>query len=143
MLIYNAENQILGRFCSAIAKKLLAGEEVVVVNAEKAIISGKPEMVVKKYFEKIKRGDPHHGPFFPKYPDEILRRTVRGMLPWKKAKGREAFKRLKVFIGVPEEFKDKPKQKVEEASADKLKAKLVKFITLGELSLALGAEKRW
>lgn len=143
MIIYDAENQILGRLCSAIAKKLLAGEEVMVVNAERAVISGRPEMLVKKYFEKIKRGGPLRGPFFPKYPDQIFRRTVRGMLPWDRAKGRKAFKRLKVFIGVPEELKDKPKEKIEEASADKLRLKMVKFITLEELSLALGAKKRW
>ncbi|MDI6807132.1 MAG: 50S ribosomal protein L13 [Candidatus Aenigmarchaeota archaeon] len=143
MKIYDAENQILGRLCSTIAKKLLSGEEVVVVNAEKAIISGRPEVIVKKYFEKIKRGDVHHGPFFPKYPDQIFRRTVRGMLPWDRAKGRKAFKKLNVFIGVPEKLKNKPKEKIKEADASKLRAKLIKFITLEELSLTLGAKKRW
>lgn len=143
MKIYDAENQVLGRLCSIIAKKLLSGEEVTIVNAEKAVISGKPETIVKKYFEKIKRGDVYHGPFFPKYPDQIIRRTVRGMLPWDRAKGRKAFKKLKVFIGVPEELKNKSKEKIKEADASKLRTRLIKFITLEELSLALGAKKRW
>ena len=140
MIVYDAENQILGRICSVIAKKLLEGEKVFVVNAEKAVISGNPRYTSKKYLEKVKRGDPIHGPFFPKQPDGIFRRTVRGMLPWHKPKGRKAYRNLKVFIGLPEEFKDKTLKKVKEADASKLKCK---YITLGDLSVALGAKKRW
>ncbi|MCS7106090.1 MAG: 50S ribosomal protein L13 [Candidatus Aenigmarchaeota archaeon] len=139
-MIVDAENQILGRLASKIAKKLLEGEKVTVVNCEKAIISGNPKYTIKKYLEKIQRGDPIHGPFFPKTPDGIFRRTVRGMLPWDRAKGRKAFKNLKVFIGVPEELKDKKFEKFSEADASKLKCE---FISLGELSVALGAKKRW
>jgi large subunit ribosomal protein L13 len=140
MKIYNAENQILGRLCSVIAKDLLNGEKVVVVNCEKSVISGDPKFIKENYLKKIKRGDVYHGPFFPKYPDGIFRRTVRGMLPWDKAKGRKAFKNLKVFCGIPEEFKNKKFERVEKFDASKLSTK---FITLGELSILLGAEKRW
>lgn len=140
MIIYDATNQILGRLASVIAKKLLEGEKVFVVNCEKAVVSGDPKHTLKKYLEKIHRGDPKHGPFFPKTPDGIFRRTVRGMLPWDKPKGREAFKRLRVFIGLPEEFKDKKLEKVEGADAKKLKCKCT---SLEDLSLQLGAKKRW
>ncbi|MEM7821328.1 MAG: 50S ribosomal protein L13 [Candidatus Aenigmatarchaeota archaeon] len=140
MIIYDAENQILGRIASKIAKQLLKGEKIFVVNIEKAHISGDPKYIVKKYSEKINRGDPKHGPFFPKTPDGIFRRTVRGMLPWDKDKGRKAFKRLRVFIGVPEEFKNKKIEKPESKDVTKLKCR---SITLGELSLKLGAKKRW
>ncbi|MEM5883109.1 MAG: 50S ribosomal protein L13, partial [Candidatus Aenigmatarchaeota archaeon] len=91
-MIIDAENQILGRVASKIAKKLLEGEKIIVVNCEKAVISGNPRYTIKKYLEKIERGDPKHGPFFPKTPDGIFRRTVRGMLCWDRAKGRKAFK---------------------------------------------------
>ncbi|MEM5853105.1 MAG: 50S ribosomal protein L13 [Candidatus Aenigmatarchaeota archaeon] len=140
MIIYDAENQILGRLCSRIAKDLLNGEKVFVVNCEKAVVSGNPKYIVKKYLEKIWRGDVKHGPFFPKTPDGIFRRTVRGMLPWKKAKGRKAYKNLKVFVGLPEEFRNKEFKKIEEADASKLKTK---FLTLEQISLAIGAKKRW
>lgn len=140
MIVYNAENQILGRVCAKIAKDLLNGEKVFVVNCEKAVISGNPKFTLKRYLKKIHRGDPIHGPFFPRTPDGIFRRAVRGMLPWHKAKGRKAFKNLKVFIGVPEELKNKEMKKVEGADASKLRTK---FITLEELSLSLGAKKRW
>ncbi|MEM5829711.1 MAG: 50S ribosomal protein L13 [Candidatus Aenigmatarchaeota archaeon] len=140
MIIYDAENQILGRICSKIAKDLLNGEKVFVVNCEKAVVSGNPKHIQKRYLEKIWRGDVKHGPFFPRTPDGIFRRTVRGMLPWHKAKGRKAYKNLKVFIGLPEEFKGKELKKVKEADASKLKTK---FMSLGEISLAIGAKKRW
>ncbi|MGC8812281.1 MAG: 50S ribosomal protein L13 [Candidatus Aenigmatarchaeota archaeon] len=139
-MIIDAENQVLGRIASEIAKKLLKGEKVFVVNCEKAVISGNPKYTIKKYLEKIQRGDPKHGPFFPKTPDGIFRRTVRGMLPWDRAKGRKAFKNLKVFIGIPEELKNKNFEKISKADASKLKCK---FITLEGLSLALGAKKTW
>lgn len=140
MIIYDAEKQILGRLCSRVAKDLLEGEKVVVVNCEKAVISGNPKYTVKKYLEKIWRGDVKHGPFFPKTPEGIFRRAVRGMLPWHKAKGRKAYKNLKVFIGLPKEFEGKELKKVKDADASKLKTK---FITLEEISLAIGAKKRW
>lgn len=140
MIVYDAENQILGRLCSRIAKDLLNGEKVFVVNCEKAVVSGNPQYIQKRYLEKIWRGDVKHGPFFPKTPDGIFRRTVRGMLPWHKAKGRKAYKNLKVFIGLPEEFRGKELKKVKEADASKLKTK---FMSLEEISLAIGAKKRW
>lgn len=140
MIIYDAENQVLGRLSSIIAKQLLNGEAVFVVNCEKSVLAGGRKYTIKKYLQKIQRGDPIHGPFFPKTPDEIFRRTVRGMLPWDRMKGREAFKRLNVFIGMPKEFKDKKLERVKAAEASKLKCN---YITLEGLSLALGAKKRW
>lgn len=139
--IYDAENQILGRLCSVIAKDLLNGNVVYVVNAEKSVISGNKEFTIKKYLERRRRGDPIKGPFYPRYPDRIFRRTVRGMLPIKKAKGRNAFKKLKVFTGIPKELEKKRNEfiKLKEADAKKLKCE---YITLEELSIHLGARKK-
>ncbi len=140
MIIYNAEDQILGRLSSVIAKQLLKGEKVFVVNVEKAVLSGNEKMKIEEYKQKRERGDPIHGPFFPKEPDGIFLRTVRGMIPWDRSRGREAFKNLKVFIGMPEEFKDKKMEKIENADASKLK---VKYTYLGEIATALGSKKKW
>jgi large subunit ribosomal protein L13 len=140
MKIYDATNQIAGRLASYVAKDLLNGEQVVIVNAEKAVLSGDPKMKFREFKQKRDRGDPKKGPFYPRYPDLILRRIVRGMLPWHKDKGRKAYRRLKVYIGEPEEFKNKEKIRIEEADVSKLKCK---YITLGDLSVMLGAEKRW
>jgi len=140
MIIYDAENQILGRLASVIAKQLLKGEKVFVVNSEKAVLSGKPRSKIEFYLKRRRSGDPFHGSFFPRQPDKIFGRTVRGMVPWHKPKGRKAYKNLKVFIGLPEEFKNKKLEKVKNADASKLK---IKYITLEELSIALGVRKTW
>jgi large subunit ribosomal protein L13 len=66
----------------------------------------------------------------------LVRRVVRGMLPYhKKTTGKEAYKRLRVYIGVPEELK--------EASPIRIKARDPKTIYTGyikveELSKLLG-----
>lgn len=137
MKIYDAENQILGRLCSVIAKELLKGEDIFVVNAEGAVMSGNPKAKTDFYLHRISRGDPIHGPFFPKRSDEIFRRTVRGMLPWDKSRGREAFRNLRVFVGVPEELKNNTFEKVKSADAEKLRTK---FITLQKISRAIGGK---
>ena len=134
MLVIDATNAILGRLASYVAKRLLEGEEVVIINAEKAIITGDPQMVTQRYLEKRSRGSPHHGPFYPKRPDLIVRRAIRGMLPRKKAKGIEAFKRLRVYMGKP--------VNVDESSilkfASMQKPIECKYITIYELSRRLG-----
>lgn len=142
MIIYDAEEQILGRLSSVIAKKMLAGENVVVVNAEKAVLSGSKRATVAHYDKRVKRGDPFKGPFFPRTPDGIFRRAVRGMLPWKKASGKKAYKRLRVHIGIPDELKGKAEKFEKAKVADSAKLR-TKSITVSELSVALGTKKRW
>ncbi len=104
MIQIDAKNMVLGRLASIVAKKLLNGEEVNVVNAGKAVIVGKPKSITEEYKEKRSRGDPYHGPFFPRTPERIFKRTVRGMLPYKTPRGKEALKRLRVFISIPSDL---------------------------------------
>ena len=139
MKIYDAKDKILGRMSTKIAKDLLRGETVIVINAEKAVLAGDPTFTFKHYLQRIQRGDPTRGPYFPKTPQGIVRRAIRGMLPYKKEKGKTAFKRLKVFVGIPDEYKDKEYIQVKE-DVNKLRCK---HITIGELSIKLGAKKRW
>lgn len=102
-IVINAENKILGRMASLVAKELLRGRGVVVVNAEKCVVSGNPQATASAFRERVARGDPYHGPFYPKAPDRIVRRVVRGMLP-KNPKGKKALKNLRVFISLPKEY---------------------------------------
>lgn len=132
-MIVDADEAILGRLAANIAKRLLMGETITVVNAEKAIITGGKETIFREYKETHDRGHRYSGPFFPKEPHLILKRTVRGMLPWKAAKGKEAFKRLKVHLGVPEGL---VAEKIPEASLDRSNAP--RFVRLGEVSRFLG-----
>ncbi len=132
---FDADNLILGRMATVVAKRLLQGESVIILNAEKAVISGKRHSKVKKTKEKLEIGHPRKGPYFPKRPDRFVKRAIRGMLPRKKPKGNNAYKRLRVFIGVPKEFKDHQLEVISEAKAEKLKCR---YITVGELVKEIG-----
>ena len=109
--VYNAEDKVLGRLASVVAKQLItakkAGEDtrVIIVNAEKAIVTGKRSTILSDYRAKYELNHPRKGPFFPRMPDQILKRTVRGMLPYQKnSSGRNALKSLRVEIGTPSDL---------------------------------------
>lgn len=134
MKVINAEDCVVGRLASHVAKMLLEGEEVVIINAEKAMVTGTPKHTEEFFSEKIKRGDPYHGPFYPKKADGILRRVIRGMLPYHKPRGRTAYKRLKVYKSVPGEFKT---EQAEIINKSKSKSDC-KFIYLKDISNKFG-----
>ncbi|MGQ9468865.1 MAG: 50S ribosomal protein L13 [Nitrososphaerales archaeon] len=138
IIVVDAQGHIAGRLSSYIAKSLLNGNKVIVVNAEKALLSGSKSSIINEYLKKLEIGsviNPRHGPFHPKRPDTILTKMVRGMLPRRKAKGLEALNRLRVYIGIPEQYKSFEKIRFEDALAKK---PLSFYLTLGELSSRLG-----
>lgn len=136
MKIIDGKNAVMGRLASMTAKELLSGEEVAIVNAEKVIITGNHGQIIGKYIDRRRRGSPQHGPFFPTQPDAIVRRTVRGMVPYKTTKGRSAMKRLRVYVGVPEQMTEKAKEGVAN--------KLIRsdYITVKEVAEILGWRAR-
>jgi len=139
-MIIDGEGHILGRLASVISKKLLEGEDIVVLNAEKIVITGSKEWAYAKYKQRVDRASISNprdlGPKYPRRPDDIFRRTVRGMLPYKKSKGRSAFKGLKAYVGIPKEFKETETSKLSQAESKNIK----KGIELGEVSKLLGAK---
>ena len=137
MTIINAEGLILGRLSSIVAKRLLSGEEILIVNAERAVISGSKVTTFNEYKQSIDRGAKEFGPYFPKRPDQIVKRTIRGMLPYKKARGRDAMSRLKTYIGVPESIRNKETISITEADMKRLSS--IKYVRLNELCTKLGA----
>lgn len=103
--VIDCDSQILGRIASRAAKMLLNGSNVVLVNAEKAAISGHGADIIAEYKQRIEwkdKANPDHSPYWSRRPDLLVKRTVRGMLPFDKARGRDAFKRLRVYVGIPE-----------------------------------------
>jgi len=134
-VLINADGLILGRMASKIAKRLLNGEEVIIINAEKAIISGKKKVKVAEAKEFLEVGAPDRGPFHYRRPDKILKKSVRGMLPIKQPKGKTALRRLKVFMGVPRDYQELQTTTLEDAKAIKLKGP---HLTLGELAKEVG-----
>jgi len=137
MIVIDANNLILGRLASFAAKKVLLGEEVRIVNCEKAVISGDKKYTLQKYKLKFDKGVPLKGPYFPRTPDRIVRRAVRGMLPFKRARGREAYKKVMCYAGMPEGLKEKPIT-LKEADASKLPT--AKFIAIKKISEHLGVK---
>jgi large subunit ribosomal protein L13 len=139
--VIDAEGLILGRLCSHVAKRLREGEDVVVVNAERAVVSGNRAQLLAFYAHRTKRGlsqSKAKGPFYPKTADMILKRSIRGMLEYKKPKGRAAYKRLRVYIGVPKQFHNTKRETIETAK----KPHLAKYVHLGDISNELGAGYR-
>ena len=57
------------------------------------VISGNKDSVMGEYIEKRQLNHPRKGPFYPRMPHLMLKRAVRGMIPYQKPRGREAFKR--------------------------------------------------
>lgn len=139
-MIIDGEGLVLGRLASKVSKKLLKGEDITVLNADKIVISGTKDWAYKKYKQRIDRAsisNPRRmGPKYPRRPDDIFRRTVRGMLPYKRSKGREAFKSLKVYVGVPKELENQEALKPLEAQPKNL----VKSVELGRVSHLLGSK---
>lgn len=139
-MIINGEGHILGRLASIVSKKVLEGEEIVVINAEKIIVTGSKKWAYDKYKQRIDRASISNprllGPKYPRRPDDIFRRTVRGMLPFKKAKGRVAYKNLEAYVGVPRQFEEEEFSQVPQALAGNVK----RGMELGEVSELLGAK---
>jgi large subunit ribosomal protein L13 len=138
MVLINADGLIVGRLASLVAKKLLEGDEVTIINAEKAVLSGSKATTFREYQEAYVRGSKEHGPYFPKRPDALLKRTVRGMLPYKTQRGKDAMARFQAYIGTPTEFHGQPSITLEQASVNRLSS--YKYMRLGELSKLLGAK---
>lgn len=135
-MIINADGLILGRMASFVAKKLLEGEEVIIVNCEKAVVTGKKEYIFSLYKQRIDRhtlGNPEKGPKFPKTPEGIVKRAIRGMVPFKKKRGREAMRRLKIYVGVPENVKD-----FDDVNVESIEGKTSRFVKVKEISESLG-----
>ena len=136
MVVIDAKNAVAGRLASYAAKLALSGEDVYIINAEKAIITGNKDYILERFLQRRHRksiSNPRRmGPKYPRRPDDVLRRMIRGMLPYKKAKGREAFKRVKVTVGTPEGI-------TPDITYNKM-PNTHKFVTIGEISKFLGAK---
>ena len=138
MIVIDAKESVMGRVATKVAKLALQGEKVAVVNAERAIIVGNPEFLRLKYKDRLDRrvlGNPHFGPKLSRLPERLMRRAIRGMLPFKESKGRNAFKRVMTYVGVPEKLKSEKAIVIEEARMGSGK----RFVYLEDLSRRLGA----
>ncbi len=111
--IIDANGAVLGRLASTVASHLRGkhnpfftphvdtGDQVIVINAEKIVLTGR-KMKQKQYYR-------HSGyiggltsisaeKLMEKRPEDLVRFAVKGMLP-KNRLGRQLFKKLKVYSG--------------------------------------------
>jgi large subunit ribosomal protein L13 len=136
-IVVDARDCILGRVASQVAERALDGERIAVVNAERAVITGREEDV-KGTFQKRREVGSDRGPAYPRRPDRILKRSIRGMLPYKKPRGREALENVRVYVGDPY---DGDAEVLPDTSLDRLSN--ITFVSLGDVSESLGANVTW
>lgn len=135
-MIIDATNLKLGRICTVAAKAALNGEKVDIVNCDKAVVTGSKQNVLAKYQRRAEMGNPHWGPYQPRMADRFVRRTVRGMLPYKTPRGREAYKRIMCYVGNPDSL---DAQTIEEA--DVTKTRTLRYVEIGEVCKLLGGKQ--
>lgn len=136
--VIDGDGLLVGRLSSVVAKRALNGEEIAVINAEKTVISGSRARVLAHYKHKRERGSREGGPFFPRRPDHILKRTIRGMIPYKRQRGIEAMKRIRIYVGVPYELEGMEAEKLGDAHKTRLNSPAC--VSLGAVSSFLGAK---
>ncbi|PTD93406.1 50S ribosomal protein L13 [archaeon SCG-AAA382B04] len=139
-MIIDAHNAVLGRLASEVAKKAKIGEEITIINAEEAIITGNKDQILEKYKKRYERGSKDWGPHYPRVPDRIVRKTIRGMLPYKQQKGKKALENITVRMGEPSEIDTQDAQKIAEASEKALASN--KYIKIKEISSHLGWQSK-
>jgi len=136
--VIDGDGLILGRMASEVARRLLSGETIEIVNAEKIVVSGNPRMVINKEKEFLNLGGHEKGPVHYRQPHRIVKKTIRGMLPYRKASGQKAFRRLRVHIGVPEDLEAAKRQTIPQVHKSTLSRR---FVTVGEIAEAIGWKK--
>jgi large subunit ribosomal protein L13 len=138
--VIDAKGLIHGRLASNVAEMIMSGDEVVVLNAEGIIITGQRDVIFADFKAKVDRGDTtkRKGPFYPRRADLLFKRCVRGMIPWTTTSGRDAYRRLHVYVGTPKQFESCEKLRPEEA----VREITGKYTTLGAVSKFLGSNVR-
>ncbi len=123
-VIVDAENMVLGRLATKVAKLLRGkykpeftphvdcGDNVIVINAEKVVLTGK-KMTDKIYLRHsgYPGGQREQTPreILAKYPERLVEKAVKGMLPKNKL-GRKIYGNLHVIIGAEHKYEaQKPK----------------------------------
>lgn len=128
----DGSNKILGRLASQAAREADEETQVIILNSEEIVISGDEEDVLEEYEQKYERGSRDDGPYFPKRPDKIMKRTVTRMLPDYDVEET----RVKTFIGNPENIEDFTD--VDAKTTADLKRE--NYVKLGHVSRTLGWE---
>lgn len=135
--VFDFKDLILGRAATVVAKRLMNGESVEIVNAEKAVIKGPRSYKVERFKIRVDAsvvGNPHFGPKYSRRADEIVWRAVRGMLPNTTQSRKPKLEKLRVHIGVPKKLEKEKMETIERAQNREKK----NFLYIKDLSEELG-----
>lgn len=136
-MIIDANDMILGRLASFVAKRVLLGEKVEIINCGKAVITGEERYILHR-FKREKSKSIQKGPYVPRTADRFVKRSIKRMLPHKNPRGREALKRIMCYVGVPESMQDKKAQTIKEANASKVPT--LRYIRVERLCKLMGGK---
>jgi len=135
-MIINGENLLLGRVASIVAKKSLEGEDIVIVNCEKMLVSGSKEYNLADAKLVLELGEPRWGPFPQRRPAMFVKRVIRGMVPYRTLRGKEAMKRINCLNKMPKEYEGKEFAVLPKTDVSKLK--INKYVSVGRMCQAMG-----
>ncbi|MCX6801717.1 MAG: 50S ribosomal protein L13 [Candidatus Diapherotrites archaeon] len=137
MAVIDASKLVFGRLASIVAERALKGEQIDIVNVEKAVIIGPKYYMVREFQSRIDmgaKGNPERGPKYPKTPQGLMRHAIKGMLPDRKPRGMKALKRVRAYVGIP--------KKLQKDAMETIKIALYNgkedASELGEISKSLG-----
>ena len=135
MKVIDGTNMVLGRLATKAAKLAILGEEVRIINAEKVVVVGRKKFVLDNYRRKYIRGTSVGGPFILRGPDRLVRRCIRGMIPYKTPNGKEAYARVLCYVGNPSNEKAN-----ETVDADITNTENLNYVLIEDISKHLGAK---
>ena len=137
-MIIDAKDSILGRMGSYAAKQALLGNKVEIINCEESVVSGRTHFTLKEYIRRLHRKAPTQAPYFYRKPDMFVKRAIRGMLPFKRSRGRNAAKNIRCYIGIPESLKNEKAVMLESANVGKLQS--ADYLKVKDICKAVGGK---
>jgi large subunit ribosomal protein L13 len=106
MIVIDGKGAVLGRLATFVAKESLKGKDIKIINCDQILITGNKKMIEEEFTKKRSRvGSSQKGPKHHANSEKIVKRAIRGMLPnHREGRGKEAFKRIKCYVGIPKEL---------------------------------------
>ena len=109
-IVIDAKDSVLGRIASYAAKQALFGKNVIIVNCNYALLTGRRNMILDQYSHMRSRGrGAQKGPIIPRVAEKLMKRTIRGMLEYTQKRGEAALDRIMCYNETPKEFESAKK----------------------------------
>lgn len=137
--IIDGKDLVLGRMGSVIAKRLLMGEDIKIINCKDVVILGKKKYLIERYKSKLTNKVVKQGPYYSRSPADMVRRSLRNMLPYKNQRGIDAYKRLKCYNSTPSILLNSEKEVISSAKIDE--NTVFYYSYMGDICKVLGYTK--